>query len=1229
MNGSLCRNVSLALAMLFLVIAVAVFISSPPALAFTMSIEAEKGVLYGPMAVIADSHYSGFKGIQTPDGANPTASDLTGTGPTQNYGRATYALQVPGDGTYYMLLKGHGTKGGSEFRIWLADGQSIVRDVAVAFDMSEPCEWRVIEPAGVPLFAGRTYSLVIMSEGSQDGAVLDAFLVTDDPSLKTMDGQVSTSPTILSDPSVEKWDREGITPFGYYFKHRLEYVSAATGDLIVTHPLLNVPGRGDMLDLRLLYASSAHRFGLNDYRPSPAPRWFLDLPWLDLDRDDGKEYIHLAGGGAYEISWERYGDATFRFVNHESAHLILQKNGHWDWLGTFLTDSYDLWLNDGTQYHFPDDYLHSLAWYKDRNNNQVTLHYANGRVSEIIDPTGARTVSFEYDPSSGHLTSVSLGSRTFRMAFTHSPWKLTVTEPESQLNTVYTYSGEYIWKIEYPGGGMSTYDYAILLFEDQVYPGLSFRRNVVVSQKVFPIKAESKGLWTTFAYTVFNTEVSPPYISDVSSEVWEMLPGMYRKKNIKYTACDGLVTSEIVSDSGQLNYSKKSYGYDANHQITGIGDYAWDGTAWKQRFSTRQTYDDWGNVTSTTDAVGHTRYFSYLNTSSANTFNVPAGGPTFTNSFCTNTVPENVKNLPAGMAEAFDGKTAETYYLYDSQGKPLEIKRKLGANWIHTHYDSYDGYGNPTSITEDFGGPKPKTTLYGYDALYYGAYLTSQSNTLEKLIVDGVERADVKVETLDDYDFSTGNRTGSGIRATQNNGSLVLIPKSRYETGYEYDILNRLTKVTFSQVGADPRDFVSIAYNDANNTVTFKDELAISKLVRRYDGLDRLVAEDTYLNVTDGSPYSTKTVAYNWLGKPDTETLSAGATTYVTGYEYDLLGRLTKQTYPDGTYVAMRYDDLYDSNGDLVPDAVLTTIFDERNPSLSPSQQNDYYKKELVHDYAGRLKEVREYPGTPTRPLAVITTRYSCDEAGHLKEVRNDKGNITSYLYDDLGRLERTTFADGTTLRNEYDNHGNVRTVTKQDGRILTNEYDAANRLVAVKDGTTTLAEIDYDPLGNRARVRNGQTGITTLSIFDERNRLGRKDTMVDGKTYSVVYTYHPTSVPRSIVAPDGRQVDYAYDNLNRIDTVNLGATALADYSFRPDSLLESVSYANGITTTQIYYPRPRIQDIIGNRDTTELFKWHYGYDQVGDVTVINSDLFDYDGVNRLFQVEMRTETRP
>lgn len=522
-----------------------------------------------------------------------------------------------------------------------------------------------------------------------------------------------------------------------------------------------------------------------------------------------------------------------------------------------------------------------------------------------------------------------------------------------------------------------------------------------------------------------------------------------------------------------------------------------------------------------------------------------------------------------------------------------------GDAWAVTS-SSYDERGNPLVVT----GPNGHSTTTGYDSLHH-LLPTSVRNPLGHT-------------SYTTYDF----RFQRPLNQTDPNGAT---------TSYEYDLFGRLTKVIRpGDSSADPTAAYSYydppdpGYAPALRQVDYggPEGRGLVQLIELYDGLYRplqrreqvtpagqqavtdIFYDQRGLKVKESAPYL---AAYQpgWSGlQPDQP---------ATRHSYDLLGRLTQVTAPDGSQSQTQYDRWQ------------TTLIDANGQ-----------RRRTTNDALGRLVTVEEFNGDQL----YATTHYSYNAAGDLLRVTDAAGHVTQISYDPAGRKVEMDDPDMGRWRYEYDPAGNLLRQVDANGQIIGFAYDALNRLVTRDYGADGSVEISYtydsgpNGLGRRTRL-DDPAGYATWR-YDSRGRVSRSERYVTNtRVYGLSYEYDKLDRQVALTYPDGERVETGYNPRGQADTLTsaLGDSLVAGSSFNPLGQLTGQTYGNGITAGYSYYSpqtgNNRLERLqLAGPGGESLLNLAYTYDRVGNLTQLvdaapglggpQTQRFEYDFLDRL-----------
>jgi len=242
-------------------------------------------------------------------------------------------------------------------------------------------------------------------------------------------------------------------------------------------------------------------------------------------------------------------------------------------------------------------------------------------------------------------------------------------------------------------------------------------------------------------------------------------------------------------------------------------------------------------------------------------------------------------------------------------------------------------------------------------------------------------------------------------------------------------------------------------------------------------------------------------LAYDATGRLRTITETDG---YALTYDYDALDRVTRVTYPDGTFEETTRQLLHVSS------------FRDRLGRITS----------FAYDALRQLESA-------TDPLARVT-RYEWCKCGDLKALIDPMGRRTSWKHDVAARVTAKVYPDGGTESYRYDAAGRLSSITDAKGQAKVISYDPSNQVTGLsyQDALvpTPSVAVAYDPWFTRPLSRTDGVGTTTFG-------------------------YHPITGSPSpgagmLASVDGPMpndtIGYAYDAAGRLVSREIGGVAMA-----------------------------------------------------------------------------------
>lgn len=466
------------------------------------------------------------------------------------------------------------------------------------------------------------------------------------------------------------------------------------------------------------------------------------------------------------------------------------------------------------------------------------------------------------------------------------------------------------------------------------------------------------------------------------------------------------------------------------------------------------------------------------------------------------------------------------------------------------------------------------------------------------------------------YSWGTASRmdtpTYSPLRTRVVNADGTIQSETRWRPGtsgltttFEYDALMRLRKTT-PPVGNPTVTQYDLVSGSARYKRTTR---GASRLDTHLDGFGRLSATANGVGVrTD--------VSYDACGRRTYESLPYTDSNSGYGFAYDGLGRTTRKTNPDGTFVAYAFSrgvdvTIEDERGSVtVQDwSACGDPGEARLVKVTDAQGEDWT---YTYNALGNLTRVVP-PLGPERTW----TYYGSDPGGRpglLKAETHPESGTVDYTYDAAGRLDTRTDAHFGTTRFQY---------------------DADDRLTAVDrpGGVAHDKTFAWDESGNRALLANAY--VRSTLAYDAANRLVSRTDVVNpcfpstpcpaAQTLTTSYpAYDGNDNPLEVVYPSGTRVTWTYDSENRILAVGKpgspGAFA-SGLTYHPSGNVSAYVTGNGLSHTVTYDDRYFVQRI----DSGGVLGLTYAYDEAGNPTRVTegtrtemSQTLTYDALDRL-----------
>lgn len=922
------------------------------------------------------------------------------------------------------------------------------------------------------------------------------------------------------------------------------------------------------------------------------------------------------------------------------------------------------------------------AWYTtkiaDRNGNTATITYLNSsspQVTTLVASDG-RTINFAYadsGSSAARITSVTASGYTYYYGYTaisgvSSKYFLTsVTRPDG-LKWQYVYNsslgptaGSYVMKsATYPQGGTINYGYQYVYFDTAANP---YSRSQVISTKslssggswAFSYSPGSAGNYDTTTVTtpsgsIVYKHIGPNY--STAGTVW--MVGLLKSKSIgsiqteEYTWGKQKISSESFSRPGA--FVIKVDNGEVNAPLLTGKTIRRNGATHSTNYSGFDSYGNPGSV-SESGPNGGAR-------STTLTYHID------TSKWIINKV-KNESYTGSSVVRVFDGKGnltsvsrdgVTTGYSYDGQGNIQSAT--FPRNLTHT----YSGYKRGTAQTEnqregitirrvvsDAGNVTEETDGDGHTTKYYydglnrltgidypvGNKVTISYAATSKTAKRGFLE---EVTTNNGFGYVTAVTLG-GIARTYSVDALgrrtfESNPGASIGTRFDYDILDRVTKVTNSDNSArylnygaasksvrDERNFTTTftyrGYGDPEQmflmSISPDETSAAINISRNWKDLIGMISQggksryynynaNYYLISIDDPESGVTSFSRDAAGNMTSRRVGASS---ATNYVYDEQNRLTDVNYPSGT---PSIKNVYNKRNGLTSSSSVTgsrtVVYDANGNLTSESISVDGATGTLIYGYNGndQLSSV-QYPsgnvvaylpdalGRPTQVTGVASA-VQYWPSGQLKSINYVNGVTTAYGQN--ARLWPATVGvqrSGLYLLNSaygYDGAGNLTSISDSSdaSRNRTLIYDGINRLTGAA-GPWGAGTIRYDGAGNILSQSLGAYGLSYA--YSASNRLLSVSGSVNSSFSYDVYanisaglgnTYSYDDVPnlRCVnCANSSSKIEYTYDGTNRrISATRAGVKTYEIYDSRDNLMLEFIP-STGKLTEYIYLGGRRV----------------------------------------------------
>jgi RHS repeat-associated protein len=704
----------------------------------------------------------------------------------------------------------------------------------------------------------------------------------------------------------------------------------------------------------------------------------------------------------------------------------------------------------------------------DTNENGWTTSYVEdgyGRVTNITAPMGNQ-VSFAYDSRGNVLSTTAIaigGGSSFTVSSATYPATCTVAATCNKPTTTTDGNGN-VTNYYYNGDGTTNY---------------------VQQPAVNGIRPETHYTWGYVQGWLRNASGGFSLTSAVMAQLESV------------ATCRTTAWPCATSDETVTSFSWEGGPSGTNLQLLGFTTAAGDNSV---STTTSYGYDAIGNVTSTTDPAGNVTTTTYNNTRQPLTVTAP--------------LPDTTQGR----------KVRQVQYQYQGDGLVSQVTLGTvnpdGSGWtpaqsVLTTYDSanrkysdelVDGSNTPQGLTQysyDTAN-RPLCVAVRMNPAAYGSL--SDACTLSTQGASGPDRILHYVHEYAGLEDRETNGWGTAYQQdtvhythTTNGQVLTITDADGNVTANAYDGFARLVRTCYNSSGtACPTatsNFEAFAYDNAGN-MTQHTTRGGQTFAFSYDALNRVSGKAPPTGPVTGYGYDLQGrlvaavfedgsgavyAAYDALGRMTATTVNMGGAARSLTYQYDVLGDVLTLTHPDGVYFTMAYDKIGRMGQAWWTTAGGTTSFagyayddlGRRTIATAGSNHTNY-----SYDSIGRTGEISQYFAGGA---GNVNKTFGYDAASEAVVQTRDNGSFSFTGYANVNRAYTTNalnqYVTAGPASFTYDANGNLT----GDG-TNTYVYDAENKLISAStSGGTTLT---YDPLGRLFQTTSLAYG-TVQRLYD------------------------------------------------------------------------------------------------------------------------------------------------
>ncbi len=917
--------------------------------------------------------------------------------------------------------------------------------------------------------------------------------------------------------------------------------------------------------------------------------------------------------------------ARWNFENDGSGGYIALDNK-----GTLTNGNgkYKLVTIDMTEYGF--DTNGYLAYIKDYQGNQINIMTdSNGKVQRITDK-GGTFVRFSYT-----------GNKLIKVE--------EVKDGTAIQKVFYTYQGDNLIKVQYPGDMETHYEYT----DERLSKISNSGKDNEAELKALDISYYTDGAYEGMVKTVENTiGVKSTYTYDFANHTTTVNDSNSTDNSIRkmrYTYNDSLAVTKEEDLNLNIENKQVSEIEYTNSTTTDIDPDRPLSSKDQYGNITRYEYDDNGNLTKTIYPDDSTETATYDEDTNDVLTSTDRNGLLTENTYVDGLLtqvktgglvtaiysyyPEATYGIEGLVKQETDAHGNITEYEYDTKGNVTKTKQIVDG----VSYDTTNVYDDKGQLTKTVD-PEGVQTEYFYNES--GAVLLTkmqdkngQNVQITRNVHDVLGR-EIQVIGPADYDATKDNLNADlysdksvGTYTTYNDKGQVISERDALgnKTKFVYDADGNVEKEIkpnntyyrswYDKDGrkTEEKYFDGETTNEEENglllkkmeyeedknivtTVDFMDNSLFSATVQEYDWEGNVIREETQSGLVKTSTYKN-----GLLMRESTKEKGSTIEKTFMEYTYDTWGRTLSKTESFDETGKSKTKYTYDNYGNVLTESVKNNAaggqetyattrheYDSQDNEIKTITPNGRY---VQHYYRWDGKILRDYKGM-TSPLTI-------QGLDAVVNTGNQEYSVIKYEYDAMGRLSKKTDPLGKSETYSYDKAGREKVHFDKNGVSHTTEYNSADqpiKKVSEKPGNSQkiIKEYTYDDMGNVATEKEGN--ITTSYTYDGRNNCIEE---VSGNVIKEYQYNNSDMVKEYTISIDGIQkqkVSNTYDKCGNKTHVYENDALKAVYEYDRWGQVIKTTSGNGNIEERTYNAAGLVTSVVNKRNTNVLSQYAYSY---------------------------------